>query len=62
MKKVKVIQGNYHYGDGWEDLSEYEIPEEKDKRAEVEAQIQHDLNEYRYSGYEASYRVKVRYE
>lgn len=60
MKKIKVIQGNF--GNGWEDLSEYDIPEDKEEAQKVEDIIQHDFSEYQISGYEASYRIKVRYE
>ena len=60
MKKIKVIQGNF--GNGWEDLSEYDIPENEEEAQKVEDIIQHDFSEYQNSGYQASYRIKVRYE
>ena len=47
MKYLKVIQ--QHYGYGWEDVSEYETNSQgTPKPGEC---LQHDLKEYRLTGY-----------
>ena len=56
-----VIQGNYGYGYGWEDVSSYPCGERQKDYYEQAKLMRHDLKEYRASGH-GIYRVIQRYE
>lgn len=46
---LKVIQ--QHYGQGWEDVSEYECNSSGNQTKENRELLKHDLKEYRLTGY-----------
>lgn len=57
---LRVIQQNYNYGQGWEDVCEYscnsqglttELSDKLSPNGKPESLLKHDLREYRKMGY-----------
>lgn len=56
--EVEVLQGNY--GQGWEDLVEYEIPADWDEAKKVYKEIRDDVKAYRENEPQYAHRVVTR--